>query len=264
MNSPRLGAIQKQFSDAIYHQSFMDGIVQKGIPSEDRIGVYRGNVMLSIIDALQHTFPTIYSVVGDAFFKIMMKEFITKHPPKTACLFDYGYAFPEFIRSYKPASSLPYLTGIAHLDWAHHQAYHHDDVPALDPRHLKNMDESAYIDLTLKLHPTVHLLHSKYAIDKIWQEGQKDDHDHADNDDRIYIDQPVWLLIYRKNYHVAMHHLCPGGFTMLKHMKAQKSLHESLESALQVEADFHFQEEMARWLAIGIFTKAISRGKDVE
>lgn len=263
MSTPTLQTVQQQFSEAILEESSLDGVLQKGIPAEKRVEIYRGNVVLSMIDALKDTFPTVYSVVGEGFFNRMMRLFTLKHPPASACLLDYGMGFPDFIADYKPADSLPYLKDSAELDWAHHQAYYQDDVKTLDPRALQSIEAEHLPSTTFKLHPTLHLIHSEFAIDKIWAESQKTEKGEADNDDQIFIDQPVWLLIYRTGRGVNMHHLCPGAFVMLQHLQASKTFQEAVCAALDEQSDFNVQEEMTRWLSGGVFSQAMLRGKHV-
>ncbi len=94
-----------------------DVATRMGIDPVHRFNVHRNNVMLSLIEALQDTFPVVTSLVGSEFFNYMARCFIQKNPPQSPILVEYGHQFPGFIKHFKAAETLPYLAEVAQLEW---------------------------------------------------------------------------------------------------------------------------------------------------
>src|SRR3546814_9782186 len=88
-----------------------------GEPSARRFAVYRNNVFVGLTDALRAGFPCIVRLVGDDFFAAMARVFAAATPPSSPVLLHYGPEFPDFIASFQPAESLPYIAeiGRAHV-----------------------------------------------------------------------------------------------------------------------------------------------------
>src|SRR5690349_7765390 len=84
-----------------------------GAPSEKRFSVYRNNVVVGLIDALKANFPAATRIVGEEFFRTMARAFVTRHPPVSPILLDYGAEFPDFVTGFEQAATLPYLADVA-------------------------------------------------------------------------------------------------------------------------------------------------------
>ena len=94
----------------------------------DRLDIYRNTFLFGLTKALQLGFPVVRKLVGDDFFDGTAEIFITDHLPRAAWLDQYGGEFPEFLRSFPPAASIPYLSDVAELEWAVNCALHAPDT----------------------------------------------------------------------------------------------------------------------------------------
>lgn len=101
------------------------------------LAVQRNNVMISLVDALAHTFPVTLQLVGEEFFRAMAQVFVLAHPPRTRVLAHHGQALPSFIAQFPPAAGLPYLADVAQLEWQRLQALHAADASASPSRVIK-------------------------------------------------------------------------------------------------------------------------------
>jgi hypothetical protein len=88
------------------------------IPAEAAFGVHRNTVLSVLAKALRLTFPTVNTLVGEAFFDQAAEAYGIDHPPTQARLAVYGEAFPAFLEGYDLASGLVYLGDVARLDLA--------------------------------------------------------------------------------------------------------------------------------------------------
>jgi hypothetical protein len=135
-----------------------------------RFAIYRNNVMASLIDALAESFPVTQQLVGEDFFRGMARIFVQTHPLKSRVLAWVGREFPAFIDQFQPVSTLAYLSDVARIEWLRICAYHAADQSSLDPQAMARplADPDSLLHLQLHLHPSVHLLSSRFAVYSLW------------------------------------------------------------------------------------------------
>lgn len=135
-----------------------------------RFAVYRNNVAVSLTDALADTFPVTQELVGEEFFRAMARAFIQEHPPRSRVLTWLGEAFPDFIESFSPAASVPYLSDVARLEMCRVHAYHAADIVPCDAQAINAFvsDPEKLPNLRLGLHPSLHVVHSRFAVFSLW------------------------------------------------------------------------------------------------
>src|SRR2546428_11356648 len=83
-------------------------VVDAGMSPAERLDVYRNTFASVLTTALRLSYPAVHRLVGAEFFEGAARIFIEAHPPKRACLDDYGASFPEFLARFAPAPSLEY------------------------------------------------------------------------------------------------------------------------------------------------------------
>ncbi len=146
-----------------------------GSDPEVRFAVYRNNVMVSLIDALADTFPVVQELVGEPFFRAMAKVFAQANPPRSRIMAYYGDCFADFVDTFPPARSLPYLADVARLEMSRVHACHAADVPSIDTDALQAAlaDSQQLLSLRLVLHPSVHVIESPFAVFSLWAAHQE-------------------------------------------------------------------------------------------
>lgn len=198
---------------------------------DSRFAVYRNNVVSSLVDALVDTFPVVQALVGPEFFRAMAAVFVRRSPPASRVLAFYGHEFPDFIASFEPARSVPYLADVARLEMARVQAYHAADADAVDPGFVGAV-LAAGVDvehLRLEFHPSVHVVASTYAVVSVWAAHQVDgDVDLAPVD----IDQPEAALVCRVSLDAAVVPLAPGAARFIGILKSGGGLGDAAAVAL--------------------------------
>ena len=140
--------------------------------ADRRFNIYRNNHVSSLIDALAAGFPVVRALVGDEFFRAMTAEYIRQHPPRTPVLLAYGETFPDFIASFPPAGSLPYLPDMAKLERAMAESLNAGDADPLTINALASIDPAALADQRLILHPSARWVESDWPVISIWQAHQ--------------------------------------------------------------------------------------------
>ncbi|ATR84430.1 DUF2063 domain-containing protein [Pseudomonas sp. HLS-6] len=156
--------------------------------AESRFAVYRNNVFSSLTSALADSYPVVAQLVGAEFFAFMARFFIQTYPPCSPVLVNYGNTFADFIDTFSPAASLPYLADMARLERLRVEAYHAADFPGVGLEALSRFLEypEQLHQLHLKLHPGTGVLCSSSAVFSLWaaHQGQGElaevDPDHAE------------------------------------------------------------------------------------
>jgi hypothetical protein len=140
-----------------------------GPSAERRFGVYRNNVVVSLIDALEARFPVSLRLVGSAFFRGAAKIFVRQSPPKSPVLAEYGDAFPAFLEGFEPVRAPPYLADVARLEMAVGASYHASNATPLATNAMAAIPTERLGDAVFSLHPSLRLLTSPYPIVSIWR-----------------------------------------------------------------------------------------------
>lgn len=148
-----------------------------GSDPAQRFGVYRNNVMISLIDALAETFPATRELSGDEPFVALAARFARCSPPSSPVLAFYGVDFPDFVVGESIGSEMPWVVDLARLEWAYVAAFHAADVSAVDPHRLQKClaDPEVLPSLQIQLHPSLRVLRSEFTQVSLWsafQEGQ--------------------------------------------------------------------------------------------
>src|SRR5262245_60827514 len=100
----RLREIQENFKDIILDPAQLDKTLfrqDQGICLENRMKVYRNNVMSSLTDAVLAGFPLTQKLVGKPFLEQAARLYVADNLPAAGNLNGYGKTFPAFMRSYE-------------------------------------------------------------------------------------------------------------------------------------------------------------------
>ena len=222
-----------------------------------RFAVYRNNVAVGLIGALEARFPAVIGVIGAEFFRAMASVFVALHPPRSPVLVQFGDDFPAFIGAFEPATAYPYLADIARIDAARTVAYHAADAPRLDAAAFAAAG-AALEGARLVLHPAVAVLRSDHPALTI--------HEMATG---VVPDQPIedWrgedILVDRPVLDVTLRRLAPGEAVFLGALSAGTPLEGAAAVAATDSADFDLVAALAALIGGGMVTSIEPGGLEV-
>jgi Putative DNA-binding domain len=75
-----------------------------GAPDARRFAVYRNNVAVGLIGALEARYPVSRRIAGEELFRAMARAFARARKPRTPVMIAYGGEFPEFVAEYLAAA----------------------------------------------------------------------------------------------------------------------------------------------------------------
>lgn len=225
-----------------------------GSDPAQRFAVYRNNVMVSLTRALSGGFPVTRELVGAEFFDAMARAYIAVEPPTSPVLVEYGDGFGEFIARFPPAAGLPYLADIARLERMRVRSYHAQDASSLatESLHALMSDPEALSSLRVCLHPSCHVLRSRFALFSIWAAHQHDDEtDRGLALARVDTEQAQDVLVRRPSHEVSVMSLPPGVADFLLALSNSYSLREAATAA-SATAGFELEAGLAILIRPGV------------
>jgi len=229
--------LQAMQSSLLYRDKAAEDLVgDSAFEPAQRLQLYRNNLVIGLTDALAAVFPVLKQLVGEDFFRVTCRDFIPAFPPRQAALHEFGEAFPDFIRSFEPASSLPYLADVAELEWAWREAYHAADADQLDAMQLQQVSPEQQAELRFVLHPAARLLKSEYPVHRIWQVNQEGYGDY----DIVNLDEGgAYILVVRPRLEVFIQTIAEAEWAFLSSLGNGNSLDDSLKTALSIDSRFN-------------------------
>ena len=193
-----------------------------GRPVERRFAVYRNNVAVALIGALEARYPVVRRLVGDDFFRAMAGAYVAAEKPRSPTLIHYGDGFPDFVAGFPPAAAIAYLADVARLENAWVEAYHAAEADALGLEPLAAIAPGALEGLRFRPHPAARLLSLAHPAASIWAASQGDGEPRPPE---------VWsaeqALVTRPDADVLVRVLPPGGFAFAAALFSGASLGEA-------------------------------------
>ncbi|MEO8857064.1 MAG: DNA-binding domain-containing protein [Burkholderiaceae bacterium] len=217
-----------------------------GEPSARRFSVYRNNIVVGLSEALRTSFPCVARLVGGDFFTAMARVFVAMKPPTSPILLHYGAEFPDFVESFSPAASVPYLADVARIERAATEAYHARDEIPLDPAALAAVPHDQAAFLRLRLHPSLRILHSQYPAFTIWQMNAADG-----TPGPVDLSESEDTMVLRSDAEVDVRQVSPGSGAFLRALGSGWTLSQAMANALEVDALFDLSENLRELIQMG-------------
>ena len=133
-----------------------------GAPDARRFAVYRNNVAVGLIGALEARYPVARRIVGEGLFGAMARAFVRVHKPRSPVMIAYGEAFPEFADAYLAAADVPprvaMAADVARLENAWVEAYHAEDAGVATVADLGALGIEALPQTRIAFHPAARFL----------------------------------------------------------------------------------------------------------
>lgn len=249
---------QRKFSEALLRPDATppaDLSTWNGSDPQQRFAVYRNNVTVSLIEALGAAYPVVAQLVGEPFFREMARVYVRDNPPRSRILLGYGEAFPEFIEAFEPAAGVPYLADIARLELARRRAYHAADEPSLAQRAFAAIAPNDRGLLTVRLHTSVTVLSSRFAIGSIWAAHQ--DGGHIETVDPYRAED---VLVLRPDLDVEVLRLAPGVAIFLGVLATGAPIMDAVVQALERTPEFDITSGLETLIASGAATSLTYQG----
>ena len=229
---------------------FNEAIGNWGLPlPHSRVVVYRNNVIAALVNALHVRFPVTEQLVGQEFFAAMARAFAVESRPRSPVLIGYGETFPQFIRGFAPASSVPYLSDVASLENLWWRAYHAADTKVSAPGDFAAIPAERWGEARFTFHPAVGQMRSPFAAASIWNA-----HHGGPGMTEIVIAEAESILVARPGQHVIVRVVSAATHDFIASLATSTSLAETVEQMAAAHQDFDLNTQLQGLLGLGIIT----------
>jgi hypothetical protein len=206
-----------------------------GLDPSARLAIYRHHVTTTLTAALRATFPVVCRLVDERFFVFAADRYITAEPPSGPCLFEYGAGFPAFLAGFPPCAGLPYLPGVARLEWTLERAWHAPDATPVSMAAMAGVAPEDAGALGLALDPSVAYVDSPFAIDRVWRANRSA----AAEPEVVDVSAgPARLEVRRRGDDAVFGPLAAGAFAFRHALAGGDDLGHAALTALAADPDF--------------------------
>jgi hypothetical protein len=145
-------------------------------PDARRFAVYRNNVAVGLIGALEARYPVSRRIVGDDFFRAIARIYVSAHRPRSPLMIAYGDDFPDFIAAriseVEAEPNLDYLPDVARLENAWVEAYHAEDALVATIDEIAALSADQLPETRIAFHTAARLLRLVTPAASIWASHQ--------------------------------------------------------------------------------------------
>lgn len=243
--------VQSSFINAIINgdnNECSNFIKPTNVANISRINIYKNNVVSTLRENIIAKYPIILALVGEEFLNYCVREYVKNNPSKNGNLDFYGKEFANFIASFKPAQTLPYLSDVAKLEWLLHEIYFDEDIKILDKIKFSKTDVNQLENVKFKVNKAVKLIASKYPIYQIYQMVN----------DNLIKDLDISsggenLLIIRPEFKIKAIEIYDSEYQFLSALFNSKTLHEAYLQAERIDNDFDVGRALQKFISLEIF-----------
>lgn len=267
----KLHEIQESFKDTIAdpaalngHNSAFRGALSSGtgICLENRMKVYRNNVIRGLSDAVMAAYPVTEKLTGKDFMEAATRAYVIRNFPEQGNLNLYGATFPDFLAQYEPAQNIPYLPDVARMEWAWEESYYAPDDTPLAPEALQNLETDRLPLIKLSFRASVRFVESSYPLDEIYDICNAAGN--GPSEDMVGISQRgAKMLVFRDNYTVEARRLDEAEYSFMTALYDGAPIIGAAERAFACDSKFDLTGCLQKHLSNGLF-KAFSLQESTE
>lgn len=231
----KLQQLQRSFAEAIVSSDApIPATVEAatGPACVSRFGVYRNNVVASLISAIASRYPACRKLLWPDTFDGAARLYVMSELPRSPVLLHYGDSFPQFLRQLGEGAATDYAADIAELETARVRAYHSADAMPLPVEAFGRIPECKLPALRMQLHPSVNLLRSRFPIVSAWETVI------ANGDGAAIGWRPESALVARPHGDVEVWKLPAGGFAFFSAIDEGKTVAEAATHAMRQDGAF--------------------------
>lgn len=173
MSLLKLQSTQQAFYASIFEPSPCAIPFIRSNHASQRFYIYRQNIFENLRRALSLSYPGVWILLGKACADSAVDVFCAhaSNRPQSACLDDWGDAFPEFLGAQPELQHLPYLQDYAIYEKLQHQAYYAEENPASKSTALQALhryiSENPLASICFSFLAAVHMFCSDFPLQDI-------------------------------------------------------------------------------------------------
>ncbi len=224
-------ALADQLGDPDTLQHFIKN--QTPQTTADRLSIYAEAYFLRILESAKNDFPITFSILGDLNFQKMIADYLKVYPSRTSNIGEVGQHLPRFVRHYYKAFDFEMLPDVVDLDWAAIQSFYSKEMQPLNLNELATWTEEQWEKVQFQIHPSVHLIQSKWPLDELRSQSRNLKSQDPENNLNLKMNSELgFFQLARIHGVVLFKRLFVEEFLVLKNLKNGLSLASALNQVL--------------------------------
>lgn len=142
---------------------------QEGMDPADGLKIYRNNLRVTLLEALQGNFPLTQKWIGKDAFSKLAYHYIYAHPSGSFNLDRYGEELAEFVENDPIAKEYPALSDFVRLERLWNEALDWQEDSVLTADQLNRLIQNGAIDTKVRMRKSVVLLRCKFSVFEVFQ-----------------------------------------------------------------------------------------------
>ncbi len=220
----------------------------QGSPAGRHFDVYRNNVTVSLIEALQTGFPAVCKLLGEENFTNLARDYLRAEPPTSPVMMFYGKGFAEFVQGFEPLAKFGYLPDVARFEILLRESYHAADADVITPVALGAIAPERLGGAKLVLAPSTRLLQSPWPVLSFWQYALKDGAPRPSA-------RPESVLITRPEFDPTPQLLPVGAGGFVRALQLGKNLEKAAAQAIEKNKNFELSTALSTLLSAQAITQ---------
>lgn len=172
----KLNDLQTHLQDHLLDKSLVSQQLHQQI--EGRLDVYYEAYRLRLLSALETPYSKckilIDNLMGSDSFESIGLAYLQQYPSQHFSVRHFGTYFSSFLKQASPCCDSPYLSELAHFEWAILHSLDAADAPLISLEDLKKISPEQWGDLTFSLHPSVQYQTYEWDIPTLWKSIETD------------------------------------------------------------------------------------------
>ncbi len=223
-----------------------------GTDPDSRLAVYRDGYPARIFEALEDAYPAIATICGDGSFTRLARRYLQGCDLSATSLNGIGEHFPTYCTRDELSTQLPFLSDLAHVEWAALRALHSTEQPPVDPTLFAAWNMEDWERVVLSFQPSTTLVRSDWPIHDLWQARDTP----RDDIDIDLTDRAQDVLLYRRDYEVECRLLTRHESIALDSLLSGSTLGRTMETLAENDPGTDTSQMFGQWLATGLITSA--------
>ncbi len=168
----QLFLLQNKFQDYLLssqYDIFNDIVETTTAPINVRLSIYSEAYRSRLIEALATNYPVIRVYLGHDQFQMLGQQYLEKYPSHFRSIRWFGDCLDAFLKECETYSNFPYLSELAKVEWTMTLVFDASDSHIITIDTLYNIPPESWVDMQIRLHPSIHLMQFKWNVLPLWQ-----------------------------------------------------------------------------------------------
>jgi hypothetical protein len=139
------------------------------VPVRTRLAIYGEGYQLRLVEALEHSFPTLLQLMGTDEFAVLARNYIQRFPSVFRSVRYYGDQLAAFLSAEPRYAATPLLAEMARWEWAMANVFDAADATPIDLSALTDIEPESWAELRFEWNAALEVVPLRWNVAAIWK-----------------------------------------------------------------------------------------------